>query len=288
MTAPARTPATLLLPDEVIETARQLIDEQDGRQWELGDYLNEVVGEFEVHFAAQFDRRGAELAARRARTEIIRQIAGRTGADTSTLRDRQCMAAFYPAAVRAEYPFSWSQWRALKSAGDEWRRYADWAADNLPAPAALIRAKIRGGGHLAPAWEGRWERAKILLELLEQDEGAPEALRGAAWRALAELTHADPLGSEADPLGSEADPLGSEADPLGSEADPLGSEADPLGSEAEGGAEQPHAEGQGEQDDINQHVIADHGQQALAETRAGEAGLHRVDLGFELVDFQAQ
>jgi len=67
------------------------------------------------------------------------------------MRDRESLARFFPPEVREEYPFTYSQWRALRSAGSAWREYANWAADNLPAPVALIRAQIKSNGDLQPA-----------------------------------------------------------------------------------------------------------------------------------------
>lgn len=155
------------LPDEAIEQLRQLLDRAESNNWLIGDHVNSVVSECQ----AWFEKAGF----RHARAEIIRQLANATGRDPSTLRDRSAMANFYSPAVRQEFDaLSWSQFRAVKSAGDKWREYADWALDNLPAPVAAIRAKIKYNGDGVPVWVSRWERLLQLAELLARDPSAPE------------------------------------------------------------------------------------------------------------------
>lgn len=159
-------PLTIKLPDEVIEHTRQLILSSDGHQWVIGDHLVAVVDEF-----------GHMIP----RHEIIRQLSGAVGADPSTLRDREIMARFFDRGVRAEYDMlTYSQLRACKSSGERWREYADWAAANLPAPVALIRARVKHNGHLPPAWVSRWERVLSIAALIAADEDAPPVVRLAA------------------------------------------------------------------------------------------------------------
>ena len=55
----------LKLPDEVIERARQLQSEAEGHQWNVGDFLVEVVDELGTYYTRQ--------GVRNARAEIIRQ-----------------------------------------------------------------------------------------------------------------------------------------------------------------------------------------------------------------------
>jgi len=167
------TRQSLRLPDEVIERARQLQSEAEGHQWHVGDFLVEVVDELGNYYTRQ--------GVRNARAEIIRQLANGVGADASTLRDRECMARFYPLSIRREYNvLTYHQLRACKSAGERWREYADWALDNLPAPVALIRASIKHNGDLPPAWVGRWERMLAIADLLAADEQTPPVVRLAA------------------------------------------------------------------------------------------------------------
>lgn len=167
---------TLPIPDEIIERLRQLQGDAESHQWRVGDFLVEIVDELEGVYS--------QAGVHHARAWMFRHMANRIGADAGTLRDRECVARFYPEAVRQEYPFSYSQFRALKSAGDRWREYADWAAENLPAPCALIRAKIKNNGHLenTPAWKHKWDRAMELIQDVSQDaEAIPAYRRLASW-----------------------------------------------------------------------------------------------------------
>jgi hypothetical protein len=154
----------IVLPDAVIELVRVELDRADVSQWHIGDMLVSIVEELGI----LYERSGV----RSARAAIIRELATRTGRDASTLRDRHLMAAFYPPEVRASYDaLTYHQLRACKSAGDNWRQYADWALDNLPAPVALIRARIKHNGDTPPLWLTRFERlidqAQSLIETPE-------------------------------------------------------------------------------------------------------------------------
>ena len=153
------------LPEQLIEAFRQLLDDGEAYQWAVGDFITDAIAEFP----------GIE------RAELIRSLADRTGADRSTLRDRHNMARFYPKEVRREYDMlTYSQLRACKSAGDRWREYADWAADNMPAPVAVIRARVKNNGHDQPAWVHRWESLYGIAQQIKDDTAAPFAVRAAA------------------------------------------------------------------------------------------------------------
>ncbi len=168
----------LSLPDAAIEECRQLISAADNMQFGIGDWLVILVDEV----APQWKAAGVRFP----RAEIIRQLSGSTGADASTLRDRESMARFFPVPVRSGYDMlTYHQLRACKAAGEKWREYAEWARGNLPAPVAVIRAKVAGNGHLPPAWESRWERVTVLCDLLARDEGAPATVRLACAALLA-------------------------------------------------------------------------------------------------------
>jgi hypothetical protein len=161
------------LPDDLIESLRQVINDADRHQWATGDFLVGIVDELEDNYT--------RLGVRHARAWLIQHMANRVGCDASTLRDREAMARFYPGPVRARYDaLSYHQLRACKAAGNQWQEYADWALDNLPAPVATIRAKIKHNGDLPPAWVSRWERVQVLCEALKDDAQAPPGVRLAA------------------------------------------------------------------------------------------------------------
>jgi hypothetical protein len=157
------------LPDELVEQLRQLTNDADNHQWQVGDFLVSVVDELGQHYEA--------IGVKRARSWLIQNMASRVGVDASTLRDREAMARFYPANIRSRFDMlTYHQLRACKSAGPEWERYAIWASEDLP-PCAVIRAKVKNGGSLPPAWAGRWSRVIELSELLQSDEQAPPGVR---------------------------------------------------------------------------------------------------------------
>ena len=164
------TQQPIQLPDSIIEDIRQLQGTAEGYQFLIGDYLADVCDEFTTVYPGD----------RHVRANIIRYIANRIGCDASTLRDRESVARFVTKDMRSEYPFSWSQWRAIKSAGPEWEKYARWAADSLPCPVTLIYKQIKHGDNAPPVWIGRWERVIELSEELQSDEQAPPGVRLAA------------------------------------------------------------------------------------------------------------
>jgi hypothetical protein len=182
------TPPIPELPDEVIEGLRQLVEQGDTYQFAVGDYLSDVVDEFRTLYE------GAGV--KRARALLIRQCANKVGVDASTLRDRECVARFYPAQVREEFsPLSYSQLRACKSAGEGWRGHAEWALENLPAPCALIRARIKHNGQLPPKWAGYWERVLDLASEIDRDLTAPESVRGLCRELLLGASALAPIPS---------------------------------------------------------------------------------------------
>ncbi len=154
--------APVLLPDALIETLRQLLDDAESYQWATGDFIMDVLVEFDQI----------------KRSDLIKQMADRTGADRSTLRDRHNVAKFYPKVIRKEYDMlSYSQLRACKAAGDEWRKYAEWAVSHLPAPVAMIRARINSNGDNEPYWISRWARMQNIARLITADAAAPEKVK---------------------------------------------------------------------------------------------------------------
>ena len=174
-----RTVSLPPLPDDLIETVRQLNHDGEGVQWAMGDLLVSAVEELGPVYATH----PAIGSTRRARTYILRKIADSTGIDESTLRDRQSVCAFFPPKMRLEYDgFTYHQWRAFKHAGGQWRKYAEQAAANLPAPVRVIRAWIDEdeNGVRPPAWERMLDKFIDIAYALERDEAAPAWLRQAA------------------------------------------------------------------------------------------------------------
>ena len=148
---------------------RQLLNDSDSFQFAIGDLVTDVLAEF------------PEIK----RADLLKQLADRTGADRSTLRDRHNCAKFYPQEIRKEFDMlTYSQLRACKSAGTEWRQYAEWAMGHMPAPVAVIRARIKNNGHDQPAWVHRWESLLGIAKQIAADDTAPEGLRYAVSQLL--------------------------------------------------------------------------------------------------------
>jgi hypothetical protein len=157
------------LPDQVIESLRQLLDDGDYHQFTVGDFIIDVLDEF----------------TNIPRSELIRQMADRTGSNRSTLRDRHNCARFFPKEIRKEFDMlTYSQLRACKSAGSQWREYAEWSASHMPAPVAVIRARIKNDGHDEPAWVYRWDSMRRLANQLVNDSDCPEVVRQVARGVL--------------------------------------------------------------------------------------------------------
>jgi len=174
-----KTNALPPLPDDLIETVRQLNHDGEGVQWAMGDLLVAAVEELGPVYATH----PGIGSIRRARTYILRALADRTGTDESTLRDRQSVCSFFPPKMRLEYDgFTYHQWRAFKYAGGQWRKYAEQAAQNLPAPVRVIRAWIDEdeNGVRQPAWERMLDKFIDIAYSLERDEAAPAWCRQAA------------------------------------------------------------------------------------------------------------
>lgn len=179
--------AYLQVPDEAIEVLRQLIWAHDNDQWDIADHIISVVDEAGPYIAHDIshETKGEvpwERCLRMARTEIIRQMSDGTGADPSTLRDREVMGRFFPKEVRKKYEdkLTFHQLRACKYAGEEWRKWADWAVEyadehnGKTAPVRIIRKEIKKEGDGADKlWLARIGRIKSAAYLIMTDALAP-------------------------------------------------------------------------------------------------------------------
>jgi len=157
------------LPDDAVETLRQLTGDSDRVQWAIGDVSLALVD---------------ELGGMYGKAPVRMRIAAETGLAPETVRDREGMARFYPEHVRQTYQvLGYHQMRACKAAGNEWEKYAEWAVQSgdeyggRPAPVAAIRAKIKGEGDDIPAWVKRWDRLVELAETIANDETAGSEYR---------------------------------------------------------------------------------------------------------------
>lgn len=110
------------IPDEALLQLRDLLDKEGGAQWETGDFI--------VAYWEEVLKYVEPNEVREAHAKVIRKFASGTGADPTTLRDRERMSLFFTKADRARFPmFTYHQFRALRSAGeDEWEWWAEVAA----------------------------------------------------------------------------------------------------------------------------------------------------------------
>jgi hypothetical protein len=132
----------VILPDEVFTQLRYLLDQGDMIQWRTGDFILDVWAEI-----AKYSPPGDH---KKDHAIMITQMASRTGADKSTLRSRERVSEFFDEDMRNKWqpPYSYSQMKALRTAGDEWETVAEWGLDggwnNGVATTDEIRDKISG------------------------------------------------------------------------------------------------------------------------------------------------
>ena len=123
------------VPDEALDQLRSILERDGQTQWEIGDFIVAYWTETLKYVEPQ------EIG--NAHAELIRQFAAGTGADRTTLRDREKMSLFYSKADRAKFPvFTYHQFRALRKAGpNDWERWAELAS-NQNWGVAKIRLEI--------------------------------------------------------------------------------------------------------------------------------------------------
>jgi hypothetical protein len=163
-------PEDLQLPDVLIFQYRTIVDANADGHWADGDFLADVVDEFTTVYPPE------EM--RRVRARIIAQLANATGANRSTMRQRELMSRFFTPDLRREYqPLTWYQLRECRRAGDAWEKWAVWALDHLPAPCHVIRNAIKSNGDLPPAWVEMWERLGDLARDLSNNKDIDQDAR---------------------------------------------------------------------------------------------------------------
>ena len=110
------------IPDEALTQLRTLLEEDGTMQWEIGKFIA-VYWQEVLRYVDSRDTREAHA-------EVIRQFASGTGADRTTLRDREKMWLFFTDDDRERFPvFTYHQFRALRKAGEDWERWAILASD---------------------------------------------------------------------------------------------------------------------------------------------------------------
>jgi hypothetical protein len=174
------------LPDEVYEQLRHMLGQGEKFQWKIGDFIEEIWIEVLNHLPPYVvnTQTGERIVdydrlSRLAHADLIRDLAENTGADKSTLNDRQNMANFFPKPIREKYDMlTYSQLRACKSAGpDDWEKWAQWALVNgyngRPAGVHTIRRAINKAEDPTPDWVNRLKKLEELVEKLITDDDTP-------------------------------------------------------------------------------------------------------------------
>lgn len=183
------------LPDEVFTHLAYMLQEGEKWQWNVGDYIEEIWQKI-LPLVKPEDGKTHVQMARKAHADLIRTLAEGTGADKSTLNDRQNMAEFFSPRKRRQYEMlSYSQLRACKKAGPEhWEEWAQWALVNgfygRPAGVHTIRRAINKAEDPTPDWIRRLNKIDGLvtewLEVHIRDEDVPkEAQKGMQYTKYA-------------------------------------------------------------------------------------------------------
>jgi hypothetical protein len=157
------------IPDEALNQLRTLLEQDGEMQWQIGQFIVDYWQEM-LKYVKQDE-------VREAHAELIRQLARGTGADRSTLRDREKMRLFFTDDDLARFPvFTYHQWRALRSAGERWLEFAERANDENWS-VAKIRAEIKGKPTLAEVTLKRLGKIEDAARKIMDDQEVPDYVR---------------------------------------------------------------------------------------------------------------
>jgi hypothetical protein len=162
------------IPDEAYDQLQSLLDAEGGLQWKVGDFLSEYWEELRKY---THESEEAETHAK-----LIRDFADGTGASRSTLRDRKKMAEFFTTEDRNKWQmFSYHQFRSLRSAGDDWEIWAEWALRNTykgrPASEKKIREAIDADKDPTVIYIRKLNRMEADARGILIDERAPHGVK---------------------------------------------------------------------------------------------------------------
>ena len=160
------------IPDEALNQLRSILERDGQTQWEIGDFIVAYWEETLKYIEPQ------EIG--NAHAELIRQFAAGTGADRTTLRDREKMSLFFAKADRLRFPvFTYHQWRALRKAGpNDWERYAEIAV-NSGYSVAQIRNLIDSDKNPTEVLLNRINKLGKATRKILDDESVPKEVRTA-------------------------------------------------------------------------------------------------------------
>ena len=176
------------LPDEVFTQLTYMLEQGEKWQWKIGRFINEVWEEVQPYVILKAGETHTQ-AIRREHAFLIRSLAEGTGADRSTLNDRQNMATFFSVANREKYHMlTYSQLRACKSEGEDWETWADWALTNgfhgRPAGVHTIRKAQALKKNPEFMWVRNLRKIEELAEKIMHDQDTPWYVYGGMENVL--------------------------------------------------------------------------------------------------------
>ena len=158
------------IPDEALDQLRALLEQDGEMQWAIGDFIAGYWTEMLNYVKPE------EIRSEHA--ELIRQFAKGTGADRTTLRDREKMSLFFAKTDRLLFPmFSYHQFRALRKAGeDKWLDWAVLANDNNWSVAQIRKEMAKQESPSEVLLKQLIKLGKLTGRILE-DESVPQEVR---------------------------------------------------------------------------------------------------------------
>jgi hypothetical protein len=151
------------IPDEALDQLRSMLEQEGKYQWQIGQFLNDYWEEILKYIHPD------EIADSHA--NMIKQFAKGTQADRTTLRDRKNMWTFFSDADRLEYEeYTYHWFRALKSAGSEWRYYASMAVQENWSIAQIRREINKDKDPLAVLYKRVDKIGKAARKLMDDEE----------------------------------------------------------------------------------------------------------------------
>jgi hypothetical protein len=162
------------IPDEAYAQLEALLEREGGIQWEVGDFIADFWQEMQRYLKPEEEDE--------AHAKLIRDFADNTGASRSTLRDREKMSMFFTAEDRNRYDvFSYHQFRSLRSAGENWEIWAEWAIRNSfrgrPASEKKIREAIDADRDPTVVYKKKLQRMETDCKGILIDERAPDEVK---------------------------------------------------------------------------------------------------------------
>jgi hypothetical protein len=158
------------IPDEAYNYLRDLLDQDGNTQWEIGRFI--------CDFWEEMLRYVKPDEVRDAHAKLIRQFAKGTGADPTTLRDREKMWLFFADFDRSRFPMlSYHQWRALRKGGKEDLEYWAKRAHDENMSVSKIREAIAEKESPTEVLLKRIDKIGKATRKIMDDQEVPEEVR---------------------------------------------------------------------------------------------------------------